>query len=437
VIDTAGLVPLLPGYLRRQRWFGAKDRIGEATLDIAAQQLVVDNWPALVRIVVAVGSERYQLLLGVGDRAPSGLDASLIGPVPWLGSAHHPGRGVANCYDGLADPSLALGLLRVIAPEYEAHTVEPLGAEQSNTSLVYDRALILKVFRRIAGSNPDVEVITALAARGFDNVAEPLAVWRADGDDLAFAQRFLDGRDGWRLALQAATSHLSDRGSLSTEPAFDVGGLAAMTARMHRALAEAFGGQPANGDTLADRFLTRAGDLEAMGVDVARVKRVFERTRQVRDAGSVIRIHGDYHLGQVMYAANKWFVLDFEGEPTRPVAERRSPASPIQDVAGMLRSLDYAQAVTLRDHPDASVTDRGNVQRWGTHARAEFVDTYRDQLGGSNLLPGPGDVAVILRAFELEKALYEVAYERAHRPDWVDIPMAAVSRLLEQPDDPA
>ena len=146
------------------------------------------------------------------------------------------------------------------------------------------------------------------------------------------------------------------------------------------------------------------------------------------EPGPAIRTHGDYHLGQVMRTDAGWYVLDFEGEPDRPLEERQRPTSPLRDVAGMLRSLHYASAVALaeRDGPEFEQP----AAAWEARNRQAFLDGYLPAATKGGILPADqASVDAVLAAFELEKAVYELAYERAHRPDWVHIPQAAISRL--------
>jgi maltokinase len=305
--------------------------------------------------------------------------------------------------------------------------VRPITAEQSNSSLVYDDRLILKVFRRIgAATNPDVEVTEALAAEGFDNVAAPVGVWRLGDVDLAFLQEYLvDGLEGWALALTSlrdmyATGSPPDEcgGDFASEAAR----LGTVTAAMHLAMATAFGSEP--GDVRA--WSAAIGPRPSPGLDA-----VVERLAAVADGGRAIRPHGDYHLGQTMRTERGWFVLDFEGEPARSFEERRRFTSPLKDVTGMLRSFHYAAAVALRER-DASEHDdlRPLGSMWEARNRQAFLEGYLGTDGIDSLLPADqASFAAVRDAFELDKAIYELHYERSHRPDWVDIPMAALRRL--------
>lgn len=442
---------LLPAHLARQRWYGAKHR--EAVeLEVLTLEELAAPFPAMLRLVVQAAAgrdpatgepyvgpaERYQLILGV---RPVG-DGQQFGGTAEVGVIESD-DGPLVVYDGLVDPELAMALLRHVAPKHEAAGVRPIVAEQSNTSLVYDERMIMKVFRRLSGANPEIEVTLGLAQQAFEHIAEPLAVWRTAGDDLAVLQRFLPGGvEGWALALTSMRD-LLDQG---VEPG-DAGGdlapeaerLGLVTADLHRAMAAAFGTAPGNASAWADAIAARVASVQHPQLDRAAVDAAVDRLRELEDAGSSIRIHGDYHLGQVMRTDEGWFVLDFEGEPARPVEERRQPSSPLRDVAGMLRSFAYAAAVGVREHGsryvDIDMENRLPVEElaahWEARNREAFLTAYLARLEGSPLLPA--DLAAtrtLLAGFELDKAVYEVAYEQAHRPDWVQIPLDAVGRLL-------
>ncbi len=165
--------------------------------------------------------------------------------------------------------------------------------------------------------------------------------------------------------------------------------------------------------------------MGAESLDPSVVQRVLDDLRSVNDAGAAIRVHGDYHLGQVMRTDAGWFVLDFEGEPARPLEERRRPSSPLRDVAGMLRSLHYASMVALSDRDDVEL-----AQAWEARNRQAFLDGYLAEAKRGSILPSNDQsLEAVLRAFELEKAVYELAYEESYRPHWGYIPRAALARL--------
>ena len=471
MISPTALAPQLADYLPRQRWFGAKDRTIELVRIRSLDVLHGDgSWPALLRVdadVSLAGTDdaRYQVLLGL---RPTGVACEfLTGHEGAVLGEFETAQGQALVYDALLDSELALALLRVIAPGFPAERVRPLGAEQSNTSLVYDDAMILKVFRRLnEGRNPEVEVIETLAGVGFTSVPEPLASWRKDAVDLAFLQRFLTGAtDGWNIALTSLRELFAEHtvgtapppgDALGTgvappveaaDPAEARGDFAAeaerigeVTAELHQAMARGFGLTKVTGADWAgpmEEQLERVlGGGAGPGGDPALAegaRRIIARLRDIPDPGPAIRVHGDYHLGQVLRTDAGWFVLDFEGEPARPLEERTRPSSPLKDVAGMLRSLSYAPAVALSYQED----DLSSLGRaWETRNRECFMTgylrkaQYDPETGREPILPtDPAVRSAVLAAFELDKALYEVAYERANRPDWARIPLEAVARL--------
>jgi trehalose synthase-fused probable maltokinase len=343
--------------------------------------------------------------------------------------------------------------------------VRPLGAEQSNTSLVYDDAMILKVFRRLTeGLNPEVEVIETLAKVGFKSVPEPLASWRKGDMDLAFLQRFLAGAtDGWNIALTSLRELFAEYTIGAAPPPGDALGAGAatpfeatdpaeargdfageaerigeVTAEMHQAMARGFGTSTATGAEWADPMEEQLEKVLGSGAgspgDTALLegaRRIIGRLRDIADPGPAIRVHGDYHLAQVLRTDAGWFVLDFEGEPARPLEERTRPSSPLKDVTRMLRSLSYAPAVALSYQED-DLTNLGRA--WETRNREAFMAGYlRKAVEAEPILPtDPAVRSAVLAAFELDKALYEVAYERANRPDWAHIPLGAVQRLTSE-----
>ena len=475
MISPTALAPSLAEFLPRQRWFGAKDRTIELVRISSLEVLSGEgSFPTLLRVdaeVSLAGTDDavcYQVLLGL---RPTGVDVDFLsGHESAVLGEFDTAKGQAIVYDALLDSELALALLRCIAPEHPAERVRPLGAEQSNTSLVYDDAMILKVFRRLTeGHNPEVEVIETLAKVGFTSVPEPLAAWRKNDMDLAFLQRFLAGAtDGWNIALTSLRELFAEytigaspppgdalgAGAATpyeaTDPAEARGDFAAeaerigeVTAEMHQAMARGFGTTKVTGADWADsmeeqleRVLGSAGgspgtETSHSGALLDGARRIISRLRECSDPGPAIRVHGDYHLAQVLRTDAGWFVLDFEGEPARPLEERTRPSSPLKDVAGMLRSLSYAPAVALSYQED----DLSKLGRaWEARNREAFMTGYlRKAVEAEPILPtDPAVRSAVLAAFELDKALYEVAYERANRPDWARIPLGAVQRLTSE-----
>ena len=448
MIDVPGLVPALASWMPRQRWYSGHSE--PESLTVIDQEIRGDRFPLLVRLLLEADANVYQVIVGVRgrDEHPDflrGHEQAFIAD-----TATHQGDAIA--YDAVHDPELALVILDAVAPHEKAERARLMGAEQSNSSIVYDERIILKVFRRIQrGHNPEVEVTEALAAQGFGCVARPLATLRVRDFDLALLQPFLAGAvEGWALALTSLRDlfGLNDTASIPIinldEPppgppdpsqaggdfAAEAGRLGAMTGGMHVALADAFGRRPADAKEWAGSIAAQLSQLEDGDLDRAGAQAILDELTAI-DAGAAIRVHGDYHLGQVLRTDTGWFVLDFEGEPARPIEERRRPSSPLRDVSGMLRSFHYASAVARTERDGAELEDLAG--KWEMRNRQAFLRGYLKAAGPGNILPpDPEAVSAVLTAFELEKAVYELGYERAYRPDWVDIPRAALRRLTER-----
>jgi len=432
---------MVPAYLGRQRWYAGSREPDPASVRVLAAAELAGRGGGTRRLLwalVEAEGANYQLLIG---ERPAGEPAEFL-------SGHEPAvlgaTGDAYYYDATLDPDLARTLLGVVTGSEELAThVRPVTTEQSNTSLVFDDLVILKVFRRLVdGPNPDVEVTQALYSAGFAHVAAPVASWRRDGFDLAFVQRFLPGgSEGWALALTSLRDFYARGGGDPAEAGGDFGAearrLGQMTAQMHVAMASAFGVRR------RDEF--RAGTWARVVDDVASRLRqvpdpngaaegVIKSLLAVGDLGPAIRVHGDYHLGQVMRTDSGWYVLDFEGEPARPKEERTAMTSPLKDVTAMVRSFQYAARFVLleRDDPEKARLDP-MARAWELHNRAAFLDGYFTFPAIDALLPADEvDRSVVALAFELDKALYELDYELAYRPDWVEIPRSAIRRLLSE-----
>jgi maltokinase len=433
------LAPLLGEYLPRQRWYA-----GDAPpVAVVATPLELrEGDPALAWYLLDATDEAgdtatYQVVLGVR-------------PVPcdrdFLQGKERVTVGEVDdhiVYDALVDPDLARVVLERVAPDESAEMARPLVVEQSNSSVVYDERLILKLFRRVHPEpNPDVEITDVLGERGFPHVVPQLAELRYEGMDLAVVRQYLLGsNDAWDLAHTSLRDLLNSR-MPPEEAGADFGPeavtLGEVTGRLHLALAAALGTSPADpaawraaASALLDRLPppgTEGGDL----VDVEAVGALLDRLFNVDDPGPAFRIHGDLHLGQFLLADAGWFVLDFEGEPVRPVAERLTASSPLRDVAGMARSFHYAARTGLLERGrdvDPELVELSEA--WEARAVDAFWHGYQAVPGIADLLPAAAeDRAALLAAFELDKAVYEVVYELAHRPDWVDIPASAVRRAL-------
>jgi maltokinase len=463
----------LATWLGTQRWFAGKGQ-GLRDLAIVADTELVSGDPELRHLIVAVSHgtavDYYQVLIGLRRRLPARLKHARIG-LSGGGSA----GGSRVVYDALHDADLTKPLLAGIAAGTEIGSLRMraipgarfetgrdslvLGSEQSNTSLIYGEESILKVFRRLSpGPNPDLEVTTALARLGSPQVAEPLG-WietRLEGapTSLAILSRYLRlATDGWTLAatsvrdLYAAVGDAGDRDqndrtadgrTAAKVRAGDAGGdfagearrLGIATAQVHADLAAAFGTDELGTDAVGEvtERMYRKLDLA-----VAAVPELAKHVDMISDAYSelakltgpfpVQRVHGDYHLGQVLRTETGWVVLDFEGEPATPLAQRRARSSPLRDVAGMLRSFDYAARHQLIGHAgQAALSDA--ARDWVRRNASAFCVGYAEA-GGLD----PVANQVLLRALQLDKAVYEVLYEARHRPSWLPIPLDSLAEF--------
>ncbi|TWE07928.1 1,4-alpha-glucan branching protein GlgB [Rudaeicoccus suwonensis] len=465
---TPGKVDLLAGWIGNRRWYVGKGsapqlrRLGSYRFDdpdgeVGIEVLVVADDSGTDPVVYQV-PVTYR-----GEPLPDALDDALVGTM------EHSVLGTRYVYDGCHDPVFVAALLRAMVTgargaamvvhaadgtatgvELPAsvtvrgsgfrHAAVPqvvrshvLRGEQSNTSVIVDVAddepLIIKVFRVLHdGANPDVELQTILSDAGSERIA--VMVGSLTGEwpsgipdapargDLAFVQTFFPGvRDAWREALDAATA---DRDFSAPAAA-----LGAATADVHRQLAAlcptAEPLQQDVADTVA-AMRRRFADAVREVPELAEREDAFEAllARASEDAWPQLqRIHGDYHLGQVLDVPEKgWILLDFEGEPLRPLHERTVLDEPLRDVAGMLRSFDYAAGTV--EHEGG-----GDRTTWAQTARAGFLSGYAAELGID-----VADHQALLDAFEVDKACYEVVYEARNRPDWLPIPRAAILHLL-------
>ncbi|MGY0021122.1 maltokinase N-terminal cap-like domain-containing protein [Streptomyces sp. cg35] len=428
-VTPARLAALLARWLPDQRWFTGRDHKITSLSVVAATELTADCFHLLVR--VEHGGEQdcvhYQLLLGAATDVSPRLRSRVLGEVE--GAA---GQGLL-VYDAVHDHRAAALLLdrirrggRLGTLRFESFprtgvpshlTPHVLDVEQSNTSIVYGDRLILKLFRRVQpGINPDLEVPAVLARHGCTQVLAPTAWFHTSAPffaTLGVVQPYLaDATDGWTLALESALERTD-----FVEEARDLG---RATAALHVALSEAFPVTAAPSDhalRLADAMthrLRRAASLvPSLRAYVPRLRDVFAEFALASSDLPLQRIHGDLHLGQVLRTRGAWHIVDFEGEPAKPPAERRGDHSPVGDVAGMLRSFDYAAHVGASPRP-----------RWAERTRAAFCSGYAES-GRFD----PHAIAAVLRGHEADRAVYEVVYEAAHRPDWITVPMTAVARL--------
>jgi maltokinase len=454
----------LAEFLPSQRWFAGKGRT-VAEVRVESSVPLRTALPSLSAVVAAVayadgGVERYHVPVGhdrglearqLTDRVPDAVIYETKGPKggPFYDAARDERLG--GVYLDLLSRAANVEELRFYRmPEWTETLRGPgklLGGEQSNSSLVFANKLILKLFRLLEpGENPELEVTRALAGAGFTACAAPLGWIEGLGSTLGILQRYYAGSvDGWKLATERVADHYESGDGEPGNFADDAGALGRLTAELHAAMAAALpkvaAGQPDLG-RLSARLLGQLTQVTALVPELAGQRQAIEEVYSKAEAAGggsryLQRIHGDYHLGQVLKAQHGWVVIDFEGEPARGLEERRRLASPLQDVAGMLRSFDYAafSPLVLGEDPDTPGPTREELARfegpaaaWIEANRNAFLDGYLAGAGDSGWLAG--DHELLLRAFELDKAVYEVMYEARHRPPWLQIPLGGIRRLL-------
>jgi len=538
---------LLPAYLVRQRWFGAKSRaISSARI---LDWVELPGLPAAILFLAityvdAASSDvtpdiyQFPLALTIGpevDAIRANAPASVLAT---LSTA----RGPAILHDATAREDVRQALLSIIEtgatltastpnptttpqpsnleprtsnPSLSGHRSSafaaargtgPLpahtgSAEQSNTSILYNRKLILKLFRRLQpGENPDTEIgrfLTEVA--NFPRIAPFLGEIRGQSSPetepttLAMLQGLVENEgDGWQYTLDElgryyeAVVTFPMPADVGTAPFFpgesetapipadarehaglylDAAALLGRrTAEMHLALATptgnpAFAAEPFTAEALAadagrihvqiartmdalKRGFTNLPDelsTDSAALILSRRVQLFSAAHAItevapEEAGQIIRIHGDYHLGQVLRARADYVILDFEGEPARPLSERRAKQSPLRDVAGMIRSFSYAAYAALdhfvQRHPGTAKSLEPWAQLWQNAVSAEFLTAWRTtMISNPHLTPQPPQANRLLNAYLLEKALYELLYELNNRPAWVRIPLAGILAL--------
>lgn len=458
--------------LSEQRWFGWKGRAitGVEVVDFG---VVDDEIPALTLAIVRVsfdgGEALYQLPLLVEEDGSSRDAFDDVGRLSVFGEHLAHGTSVPAAH----------GKFRFTGPGLDplsppgAISTRTMGAEQTNTSLVLDEHLIVKLFRRVdTGRNPDLELTRALTDVGFNHIPPHLGelVYEGtiDGEeieiDLCVAQQFLtDSIEGWSECLKRLhqlydavedEDVAEDMRFLTEERAGDllnlIQDLGEVTASLHVALSREeldpdIAPEPIEKIDLEEWARSARSSLQSLlddGVtelqDLApRIEERIDQLLEVAEPGLKTRAHADYHLGQVLLTGRGWMILDFEGEPARSLEERRAKTSPLRDVAGMLRSFNYAATAALFERAEADSEEWKRLEPWGdvweSLARERFIHGYRTRAHeGRFLATVPEDTEVLLDVFEIDKALYEVGYERGHRPDWTRIPLRGIARALEE-----
>ena len=478
----------LLAYVQGRRWFGAKGGAPTAARVAHALQLPwADGAFAILRIDVelASGTQQYQLPVAARAAAPAGVMAiAQLDGLALYDATEDPGfrrelasafaRGCVVEYDGgrwVVEPA---GTTPLVLPPDAGSTLG--SAEQSNTSIRFGTSAILKLFRRLEpGMHPDVEITEFLTIeQRFPNTPVLFGTMRwedRDGTTVGgMLQELVAGAtDAWAYVLEVGRPYVTAVRDRTIENAFarDAAQLGRVTRAMHDALAAdpthpAFAPEPAEEEELqdwgerAEQQVDAAVDLLERQLAAGRVprERVEEAKAVIRrrdhyldlvdeaveevdeDAGACIRHHGDYHLGQVLRtAAGEFMIIDFEGEPARPLEERRRRHSALRDVAGMLRSFEYA-AATLAVEARASgpsALDPGTVEvragLWERDARRHFLDGYFGSEVPAFLPRARANADRLLMLFEIEKVFYELAYELNNRPDWVGIPLRGIAKL--------
>ena len=456
-----------------QRWFGEKGHdVHVESMRTSSWLSEPDTWPA-VRIGFVhcsgppgsdIPTRVYQVPLSYRPEPAEQLSHALVGDwsEPDLGDAR------VWVYDALSDKEATPYWLDAIThgrrtDDLEFHPVHaPDGAtvvpedspslvltvEQSNTSLVFGDTALLKVFRRLEpGTNPGVEIESVLTESGSELVPEVLGWVRGswpginggtDSGDLAMMTAFQrSATDGWTYASTSVRDLYAEGDLHADEVGGDFAGeshrLGAATATVHAELAKALGTDiwppervAAAAAAMHRRLQAAAGAIPELVPYAEGLGHSLDALAEYDDVVKVQRIHGDFHLGQTLRTIEGWKIIDFEGEPAKPLTDRRELDTPIKDVAGMLRSFDYAARSLLADDHQGDPQIAYRAAEWSNRNRAAFCEGYAEVAGTD-----PRDSDVLLRAFCADKVVYEVLYEARNRPSWLPIPLAAAAQLSQ------
>lgn len=448
-----GRAESLRAYIAGARWFGGKGRDFEVTA-VTSFELAPDVSTNLVRVRFAdpdggaeQESDLYQLPLVTYDEPQDRLGHALVGT--WDGRLH---------YDAVHDRAAMQVWLRAFAGEpdatggpvefrrtddhqldLETHSTLYSG-EQSNSSLAFGEDSMLKIFRRITpGTNPDIEIHEALTRAGSTHVAalHGYATVREGETELQLAMLqnfFRTASDGWELALASARNLFTDPDPFPDETGGDFAAeahrLGVTLSEVHAVLAEAFG------TSSVDAAGTAAGMIARLEQAVVVVPELSEhrdallaRFRSIEALGQipVQRVHGDLHLGQTLRTSLDWKLVDFEGEPAKDLAVRRLPDSVWRDIAGMIRSFDYAASSVERDLAGSGNHDvvARRTGAWTAHNTMAFLAGYESV----RTVATSGRDELLLSAYIADKAVYEAVYEARNRPGWLTIPLTAIAGL--------
>jgi maltose alpha-D-glucosyltransferase / alpha-amylase len=528
--DAAALEAVLPRYIAGQRWFQGKGRQlrGVAIRDVLAVGVpATAHRIALVEVqYVEEAAETYVLPVTMleGAAAQELLDRHPAAVIAEVEPDDGPGALIADASfvdefrEALLDAiharrrlkgqhgeihGSATGRLRRLFGDMDDRQSRLLGAEQTNTSLVFGRDIVLKLYRRLEeGTSLDLEIGQFLGERGFPHTPPVLGAldYRRDAGapprTLAVAQEFVGNEgDAWELTLDAVTEFYERAATLQEPPTATEASVRALlriaaagpgdeartlvgpyleearllgerTAEMHVVLAS----EPADAAFAPEEFTlfyqrslyqsmrnlagrvmqqldgrlvelpddVQGAAREVLGLD-ATILRRFRTIIERKVTGYRIRCHGDLHLGQVLFTGNDFFITDFEGEPIRPLSERRLKRSPLRDVAGMLRSFHYAAHSALSEYNERSSVRQSErtamefwARSWYVHVSAAFLNGYLAVIGQAGVLPtDETELANLLEVYLLEKAIYELGYELGNRPAWARIPLYGLLQLLD------